>query len=157
MDAGGGPSSRTVEHARSPPRPPHDVQHARSGGPALLSRLPADVLARLVALVGGEYAVCWRLSCRALRDAADVPTRTPRLAMLRSRALAAWAWALPGFRSATFHAWEQARLCALAAGAGSVGALAWLRERGCGWHKTTCSSAARGGHLEVLQLSLIHI
>ena len=92
-----------------------------------------------------------RASCRAFAHALPAPTRTPRSAMLRSRALAAWAWALFGFRSAAFPAREQIKLCELAARAGCVGSMASLRERGCEWDSYTCSAAAEGGHLEVLQ------
>ena len=32
-----------------------------------------------------------------------------------------------------------------------------LRSNGCPWDRMTCMFAAMNGHLEVLQLSLIHI
>ena len=34
---------------------------------------------------------------------------------------------------------------------GSVGRLAWAKERGCPWDARICREAAEGGHLEVLQ------
>lgn len=124
---------------------------------ALVSWLPAEVLARVGAFVDDEAsALCARLSCRALRDALRAPARTPRAAMLRTAALAACAWELPGFRSAAFDEHEQAGLCAHAAREGSVAALEWLRAKGCAWDGGTCSAAAGAGHLEVLQWARKH-
>ena len=122
----------------------------------MVTRLPADVLARVGALIGPEDALCVRASCRAFAHALPAPTRTPRSAMMRSRALAAWAWALPGFRSAAFPAREQIELCALAARAGCVGTMALLREHGCKWDSSTCYGAARGRRLAVLQWAREH-
>jgi len=109
-DTGDGGSLHTFERERSPPPPRCIATCALLERPALLSRLPADVLARIGSLVDRDSAMCWRLACRALSKTLRAPTRTPRSAMLRSRALAAWAWALPGFRSAAFAAREQAAL-----------------------------------------------
>ena len=123
-----------------------------------LQLLPADALACIGALVGEGDALCWRASCAAFREALVTPARTPRMAMLRTSALAAWAWELRGFRSAEFDVdpAAQATLCALAARAGGACALAWLRERGCAWDKRTCAAAAEGGHLHALQWARAH-
>jgi len=43
------------------------------------------------------------------------------------------------------------RLCEAAARTGQLEELKLLRADGCPWSKLTCSAAARGGHLEVLQ------
>lgn len=118
--------------------------------PSLLT-ISADALERIGSLVGEDAHLPLRASFRAARALLSPPTRTERTAMLRTPALAAWAWDLPGFRSAEFLDSEQAKLCALAAGSGSLATLMWLRERGCAWELSTCSSAALGGHLAALQ------
>jgi hypothetical protein len=97
-----------------------------------------------------------RATCRALREHVSRPASVQRSWLLRSAALAAWAWELDGFRSAAFLEPEQRTMCMLAARMGSVDALAWLRERGCEWDRDTCAAAAGGGHLAVLQWAREH-
>ena len=41
--------------------------------------------------------------------------------------------------------------CIVAAKAGHLEVLQWLRENGCPWDEMTCEYAAKEGHLEVLQ------
>jgi hypothetical protein len=100
-----------------------------------------------------------RAACRTFRDLVGnlvgervkrhgKPSGTPRSAMLRTPALAAWAWELPGFRSA---ASGQMELCSLAARGGHLPVLQWLRANGCPWDESTCEEAAGGGHLAMLQ------
>ena len=133
------------------------MARSRGGRPTSpFSRLPAEVMRHIGDLVGPADALCWRATCRAFRDARRAPPRTPRSAMLRSAALAAWAWEQRGFRTRAFPPAEQRLFCKLAARTGSVGALAWLRERRCEWDRDTCSQAAAGGHLAVLQWAREH-
>ena len=42
-------------------------------------------------------------------------------------------------------------LCEVAARCGQLEELQQLRENGCPWDEVTCSAAAQGGHLEVMQ------
>ena len=45
----------------------------------------------------------------------------------------------------------QGSTCSNAAAGGHLEVLQWARANGCEWHSGTCSNAAEGGHLEVLQ------
>ena len=47
-------------------------------------------------------------------------------------------------------AWD-ADTCSSAAEGGHLEVLQWARANGCEWNAITCKSAAEGGHLEVLQ------
>jgi hypothetical protein len=122
----------------------------------MLAALPVDVLSRIGSLAQKEDVPALRATCRALREHVSRPEGVKRSAMLRSAALAAWAWGLDGFRSAGFLEPEQRTLCMLAARVGSVGALAWLRENDCAWDERTCEAAAEGGHLAALQWAREH-
>lgn len=125
---------------------------------APILQLPGDILARVLAFVGEPSFSCVRATCRALQGLASLPARPqPRSAMLHTPALVAWAWSLPGFRSAAFDEREQRQICKLAARVGNVAVLAWLREQGgCAWDSDTCAEAAAAGHLEVLQWARAH-
>ena len=46
--------------------------------------------------------------------------------------------------------WDAAT-CSSAAGGGHLEVLQWARANGCEWDAATCSAAAEEGHLEVLQ------
>jgi hypothetical protein len=46
--------------------------------------------------------------------------------------------------------WDAAT-CSMAARGGHLALLQWARANGCPWDARTCSKAARGGHLELLQ------
>ncbi len=41
--------------------------------------------------------------------------------------------------------------CTEAAKGGHLEVLQWARQNGCPWNELTCTEAAKGGHLEVLQ------
>ena len=43
------------------------------------------------------------------------------------------------------------RTCSSAARGGHLDVLKWLRANGCPWNDLTCKAAARGGHLDVLK------
>ena len=48
-------------------------------------------------------------------------------------------------------------VCSSAALGGHLEVLKWLREQmGCPWDESTCGAAARGGHLEVLEWAVTH-
>ena len=49
-----------------------------------------------------------------------------------------------------FRSWDEAT-CTYAAEGGHLPVLQWARQNGCPWDTRTCSSAAYGGHLSVLQ------
>lgn len=123
--------------------------------PLTLLSLPTDALARIIALTAGADVPALRAAFRAARELLP-PKAVPRSAMLRSPALAAWAWDLPGFRSAKFDEPAQRRLCTMAARTGSVGTLKWLREHGCAWDYRTCEAAADSGDLAMLQWAREH-
>jgi hypothetical protein len=119
-----------------------------------LLSLPFDLLSRITSHVPDADLLLCRLSCAPLRDAARKPERKARTDFLRAPALARWALAnLPDFRAGV----SEERLCALAARAGSLETLRWLRViRNCAWDADTCYEAACAGHFEVLRWAHAH-
>lgn len=119
----------------------------------------ADVLGAIASCVPAMDRLCFRLVCRAFRDALSAPTTCGPRAFIRSRALVAWAWAqLPAFAAdaddllaialtaygsidvlaalveecgCSFGLDRGARLCYVASALGRNYALAWLLQRGC--------------------------
>lgn len=51
----------------------------------------------------------------------------------------------------SFGAHRNEWTCSDAARGGHLGVLQWARKNGCPWNEWTCSNAAKGGHLEVLR------
>ena len=47
--------------------------------------------------------------------------------------------------------WNPRAICRAAAESGNLEVLQWARDNGCHWNSDTCMSAARSGHLSVLQ------
>jgi hypothetical protein len=147
---------------------------AESEPSLLLRALAGDPLRAIVQLFGDADLPCFRLVCRACRDHSSKPEKKCIVDFLRTPALAVFAWErMPGFvlalplmlhLSASVGCEEVleelvdnrqcgllADTCAVAAGKGHLGALAWLHSRGCPWDSNTCRRAAYGGHLEVLR------
>jgi hypothetical protein len=142
----------------------------------LLNALAGDPLHTILQLIGDANLPCVRLVCRAFRDHSSPAQKKCRVDFFRTRALTVFAWdRMPGFVAnlpymlhlAASVGCEDileelvdnrqcaltARACAAAAGKGHIGALAWLRSRGCEWDSDTCERAAYGGHLEVLRFA----
>jgi len=46
--------------------------------------------------------------------------------------------------------WDEST-CSPAAKSGHLEVLKWVRENGCSWSQDTCSQAVENGHLEVLK------
>jgi hypothetical protein len=145
----------------------------------LLHALEGDPLRAIAQLLGDANLPCFRLVCRAFRDHSSPAQKMCRVDFLRTRALTVFAWeSMPGFvvalptmlelavsvgcvevleelvdnRQCELTIW----VCADAAWKGHLGALAWLRSRGCPWNSETCRFAAEGGHLEALRYAHEH-
>jgi hypothetical protein len=155
---------------------------AEPAPPPLLTALTGDLLTAVGAFVGEADRLGFRLVCRAFRDHSSPVYKKSRKAFLRTRALTVFAWKqMPGFvidgpglrtmlviAASVGCAGVLAELvekrqcllsedaCAAAAGKGHLGALAWLRSRGCPWDGSICCLAALGGHLEVLRYAHEH-
>jgi transposase len=110
-------------------------EHEPAAAGALLGALVGDPLRAIALLLADEDRFCMRLACRTMRDHAE-PAVAPisRVAFLRTRSLAAYAWdELPGFVLP-----HKARMLALAATVACVAVLAEL------WYKRGCAAAATG-------------
>ena len=146
------------------------VSFVSSSGSPPFSLLDARGSLRLVTdAVHEDDALCLALTCRALRDAlwarfpvrptsdahagARVRTRDAavvgtvgRLAWVRRGLDRPWPGTRPGWQPNS--TWQ---ICARTARYGALASLQWARANGCDWNEATCSAAAEGGHLEVLQ------
>jgi len=172
-------------HARARTRPRRASARLEAAAEALLPPLlrafAGDPLSTILNLLGGADLACARLACRDFRDhMSPAQEAIPRSGFLRTRRLALFARErMPGF---VLVRWRMLRLaarigcvgaleklvdhrqCELTAGAcsaaaknGQLGALTWLRSRGCPWDGDISYCAAKGGHLEVLQYAHEHI
>ncbi|KAJ1615705.1 hypothetical protein T492DRAFT_897029, partial [Pavlovales sp. CCMP2436] len=170
--AEGGPSSE---------RPRGAVEAAFEAALArLLRTLASDPLRAILKLLVGVDLTCARLACRDFLDhSSPAQEAMPRSGFLRTRTLAMFAWDyIPGFvldlsrmlRLAAsvgcvgvleklvdnLQCELTASACAAAAKNGQLGALTWLRSRGCPWDHNSCRNSAAGGHLEVLRYAHEH-
>ncbi|KAJ1628800.1 hypothetical protein T492DRAFT_908154 [Pavlovales sp. CCMP2436] len=152
---------------------------AESEPSLLLPALTGDPLRAIAQLLGDAKLPCFRLVCRAFRNHSSPAQKKCRVDFLRTRALTVFAWeSMPGFVAGlltlvclavcvgNLEVLEELvdnRQCPLtlyayrvAAGKGQLGALAWLRSRGCQWASSTCADAANGEHYEVLRYAHEH-
>jgi len=145
----------------------------------LLHAVDGDPLRVIAHLLGDADILCFQLVCRAFRDHSSPAQKKCGVDFLRTPAFAVFAWeSMPSFvvdlprilihasSVGYVEAFEELvdnRQCPLtlyayrvAAGKGQLGALAWLRSRGCQWASSTCADAANGEHYEVLRYAHEH-
>jgi hypothetical protein len=155
------------------------VARAEAALPPLIRFLAGDLLHAVTKLLADADLPCFRLACKAFRDHSSPAQEMRRTAFLRTRALVVFAWRkMTGF-IATLPAMlilaasvgcedvleelvdnrdcvPKVGACAAAAENGQLGALVWLRSRGCPWNYLMTCRAAYGGHLEVLRYAHEH-
>jgi hypothetical protein len=115
--------------------------------------LSSDALDKVLTFLAPDDELAASLACRKLRDAlrgarssAGRTLETRVGSLLGSLGMLQWGVACAGVPLT-------AALLARAAGLGDLRMLSWLRANGngCPWDKMTCSGAAKGGHMAVLQ------
>jgi hypothetical protein len=119
--------------------------------------LPTELLAAVVSQLVEDDELAASLACRTLRSAVAITERRAADARLSTRI----GWALGSMGRLKWAVVScglplSGRLLSLAARAGQLEQLSWLRARGCKWEPCgrgddCCSSAAAGGHLAVLE------
>jgi hypothetical protein len=124
---------------------------------------------RLVSdLVTEDNALCLALACRPLRDAVwarfpQLPAghqhagrrlQTPDRALVCSVARLIWGRELPG-APAWLATWRRSAgagvICSRIAATGQLRVMRWACSQGCRVTASTCTAAARGGHIEMLR------